>query len=151
MGELALCDLINSWQQWLFPVSGCPDLGLGQQQLQLLRQDQLSGVSKEGPNQACLEGLLTCSDTRPPLSVSLKSRTQRVLCHPERMKMKQGTWDKANIHARQMLLRCLFVGVLWTELCPPKFRCWSPNPSMSIFGDRAFKEVKLHEIVRVGP
>lgn len=66
MGELALCDLINSWQQWLFPVSGCPDLGLGQQQLQLLPQDQLSGVSKEGPNQACLEGLLTCGDTRPP-------------------------------------------------------------------------------------
>ena len=30
--------------------------------------------------------------------------------------------------------------VLWTELCP-KSILWSPNPSMTISGDKAFKEV----------
>lgn len=30
--------------------------------------------------------------------------------------------------------------LLWTELWFPKFTCWSPDPDVTEFGDRVYKE-----------
>ena len=41
--------------------------------------------------------------------------------------------------------------LIWVELCSPKFIYSSTKHDVTIFGDRVFRDIKLDEVIKVGP
>lgn len=142
--ELVQYDLVKSWQHWLFPMVGVLTWVWGGSSGSCFARTSSLGFP-EGTIQASPEGLLTYEDTSPSPKVILESRPQRVFCHPERrMKMKRGTWrPPTSIPGKENgdpATRCLFWEHDGLNCVSLKFKCWSCNPNVSVFGDRDFKE-----------
>lgn len=84
-------------------------------------------------------------ETLSPITVLIQMKKKNLRCFPSLLTESGALWGDSPV----VLL--IPLSPLWTELCPSKFICWSPNTQCD-FKIMAFKRViKVNEVIWVGP